>query len=578
MTRGSGLLGRRMLRFALAAIALLACPRAAPAQAPLVRVNTLGYPLAAKKAASVVGGGGAAFRVVRVTDGEPVFQGKASPLGRNDDTGEDLAIVDFSGVRASGEYRVEVDGVGASAPFRVGEGLYREPFQLVTRAMYLWRCGTAVSGDYHGDTFAHGPCHLEDAWLDHAGGGHVQRRAVGGWHDAGDHNKYVGNTGVTVGCMLRAWQDFRPQIEAMELGLPEAGGPLPEFLAEVKWETDWLLTMQADDGSVYHKVSTENYGGMIAPDAEIDLRYFGAWGSRATAEFAAILAMASRHFRPYDETYADRCLAAARESYEFLVAHPEYRRAPNAGFTTTTYDAGGDADVRLWAEAELWEATGEVEFLEALQPRLRLASGADADERGVRFGPRRFRRNRSGRFEADWDWSRVGNLGLLTYLQSQREGRDPELVAALRSSLIAVTDEITATARAHGYARPLGRRYYWGCNGGVARQAVLLEAAARLVDKPEYREVQLDALNHLLGRNVYGRSFVTGLGHMPPMHPHDRRSAGDDVAAPWPGYLIGGPNPRATDWRDAVEEYRTNETAINWNAALIYALAAQLDD
>ena len=58
------------------------------------------------------------------------------------------------------------------------------------------------------------------------------------------------------------------------------------------------------------------------------------------------------------------------------------------------------------------------------------------------------------------------------------------------------------------------------------------------------------------------------------MFPHDRRSGGDDVAAPWPGYLVGGPWPNATDWYDVEEDYRTNETAINWNGALIYALAA----
>jgi endoglucanase len=69
---------------------------------------------------------------------------------------------------------------------------------------------------------------------------------------------------------------------------------------------------------------------------------------------------------------------------------------------------------------------------------------------------------------------------------------------------------------------------------------------------------------------------VTGLGFEPPMRPHDRRSGADRIDAPWPGYLVGGPNPRARDWHDVEEEYRTNEIAINWNGALLYALAAFL--
>ncbi|MGD0383711.1 MAG: glycoside hydrolase family 9 protein, partial [Thermoguttaceae bacterium] len=177
----------------------------------------------------------------------------------------------------------------------------------------------------------------------------------------------------------------------------------------------------------------------------------------------------------------------------------------------------------------------------------------------------------------NWDWEEVKNLGLFTYLFSKRPGCDEALLAQVRESLLATADAIVKTRDRHGYARPLGTRYYWGCNGGVARQTLNLCAAYRLSPKPEYLETALDAINHLFGRNYYGRSFVTGLGDRPPMHPHDRRSGGDNVVDPWPGYLVGGPHPRATDWHDIQDDFRTNEIAINWNAALIYALAAFID-
>ena len=49
---------------------------------------------------------------------------------------------------------------------------------------------------------------------------------------------------------------------------------------------------------------------------------------------------------------------------------------------------------------------------------------------------------------------------------------------------------------------------------------------------------------------------------------------GLDTPTPaWPGYLVSGPNPKATDWKDDQRDARLNEVAINWNAALIYALA-----
>src|SRR3712207_7285062 len=63
-------------------------------------------------------------------------------------------------------------------------------------------CGEAVSATHDGVTYAHAACHTEDAWLDYVGGGHAKRDATGGWHDAGDYNKYVVNAGFTVGVML----------------------------------------------------------------------------------------------------------------------------------------------------------------------------------------------------------------------------------------------------------------------------------------------------------------------------------------------------------------------------------------
>jgi endoglucanase len=79
-------------------------------------------------------------------------------------------------------------------------------------------------------------------------------------------------------------------------------------------------------------------------------------------------------------------------------------------------------------------------------------------------------------------------------------------------------------------------------------------------------------VNHIFGHNYYNRSYVTGLGLNPPMNPHDRRSGADDVEAPWPGYIVGGGHS-ATDWVDEEASYSHNEVAINWQAALVYALA-----
>ena len=532
----------------------LSCLVARTADTPAIRLNTLGYLPGMPKQATIAAPS-RSFAVVRLSDGAEVFAGVATGPRLNADTGEPVWTADFSAVEAPGDYRLTVDGVGPSAPFSIDAGLYRDPFRTVTRAMYLWRCGTAVRGEHGGQVFAHGACHTNDARLDLAGGEGQVKDGSGGWHDAGDYNKYVVNSGVTLGAMFRAWEDFGPAIRSVSLGLPEAGGPLPEFLAELRWQTDWLLKMQAADGAVHHKLSTTQFGAMIPPDQESTDRYFTPWSSAATADFVAMLAQAARLLRPYDADYAERCLQAARKSYAFLDQHPADTRADLTGFRTGAYQTR-DGDDRLWAAAELWETTGDRLVLRDLENRIRTAD-AQVDQ--------------------DFDWGSVGNLGVFTYLTSERSGRDLVLAARLRDNLIAAAAAIVRNRNDHGYARPLGTRYYWGCNGSVARQVLVLQAAHRLEPRTEFRETALDALNHLFGRNPYGRSFVTGLGFAPPMHPHDRRSAGDTVADPWPGCLVGGAHPKATDWKDEEDDYRTNEIAINWNGALIYALAAFLE-
>jgi endoglucanase len=427
--------------------------------------------------------------------------------------------------------------------------------------MYLWRCGTKVSSTFGSNTYQHDVCHVNDASLDHEGEPAGERKdATGGWHDAGDYNKYTVNGAFTAGVLLRAYEHFAPQLANVRLDIPESGNAVPDLLDEVRWELEWLLKMQADDGRVYHKVSTFEFSGYILPERESSPRYFSEWSSSATADFVAVMAQAARVFQPVDRGFAERCLSAAEKSYAFLSSHPAEHRPDLTRFRTGHY-LSPDSDDRIWAAAELWETTGGSAYLHDFERRINSPNIRTSERRQLSV-------------DANWDWSNARNLGTFAYLLSSRPGRDPAVVDRLRHEALEVADAMVAAADRHSYARPLDARYYWGCNGTVARQTMNLHIAYRLTNDARYREAMLDAIHHLLGRNPYGRSYVTGLGHRPPLFPHDRRSAGDDIAPPWPGYLVGGPWPAAGGWRDDQEDYRTNEIAINWNGALIYALAA----
>lgn len=518
--------------------------------------NSVGYLPHSPKQATIAGNA-ENFLVVDAQTGNEVLRGRLAPL--DTPTGK-MLIADFSSVDQPGEYELVVPGVGRSGRFRIASDIFNWPLYCGVRGMYLWRCGCAVEGTFGGDTYRHAACHTEDAWLDHAGGPPGQRRdGVGGWHDAGDYNKYTVNGAFTAGMMLRAWEDFSDRLKSLKFDIPESNNAVPDFLDEVRWEIDWLLKMQADDGRAWHKLSALEFDGFELPEEETARRYLSPWGTAATADLAAVLAQAARVFRPYDAEYADRLLIAAKKSYDALESYPADHRPDLSAFATGPYQSP-DSDDRIWAAAELWETTGDSKYLRDFEQRISSAPNDAAPSPPI--------------VDTDWDWGNVRNLGTFTYLRSQHPGRDPALLARIRQQAIAAADAIVETAQRDPHRRTLGSTYYWGCNGTVVRQAMNLHLAQLLTGDKKYEAAMLDALNHVLGRNPYGRSYVTGLGHRPPLYPHDRRSGGDNVAAPWPGYLVGGPWPTADDWHDQQDDYRTNETAINWNGALIYALAA----
>ena len=527
-----------------------------------VRFSTIGYLPEGRKVATVVGSEAENEFLVRdANSGEEVFRGPLSPVDAQPAPGGEARVMlaDFSALDRAGRYRLVVEGGSESPEFEIDSAVYNWPYYLAARAMYLWRCGCAVEGNFAGHTFRQEACHLHDGYLDYVGGpAGARKESVGGWHDAGDYNKYTVNGAFTAGMMLTAWEHFGDRLAGLKLDIPKSKNDVPDVLDEVRWELEWLFTMQAENGRVHHKLSTLEFGGIVMPQEETARRYFSPWSSAATADFAAVMAKAARIYARFDGPFSRRCLAAAEKSYNFLQAHPQDHRPELSAFSTGAY-ASPDADDRLWAAAELYETTGNHVYLRDMEQRLRAIEGNG---------------ERSAMVDIDWDWGNVRNLGTFTYLLSQREGRDRQLVARVGEDAIRAADAIVDTARTHPYGRTLGSKYYWGCNGTVARQTINLHVAEKLTGDRRYRATMLDALHYLFGRNPFGRSYVTGLGQRPPQMPHDRRSSGDDVESPWPGYLVGGPWPKAIDWYDVEEDYRTNEIAINWNGALIYALAA----
>ncbi len=516
-----------------------------------VRTNSVGFLPARAKRANWLGDA-TRFSIVR-EDGSMAFEGEAGELVVAPDSDESVRVGDFSALQEEGTFKVHVDGAGESPPFRIAADVFVEPLRTMMLGFYGQRCGASVSLVANGREFAHRECHLGDATLVHPDTEEVAD-ATKGWHDAGDYGKYVNNGSFALAMMLMAWEQFASSLSAIELPIPEAGGDVPDYLDECAFQLAWLFGMQRSDGGVADRVTTAAFdGASTRPEASTMPRKLAPPSSVATADFAAVMAMAARVYAPYDPALAERALAAAERAATWLSENPDQVQ-PNLETFTGGYKSD-DGDDRFWALAELWRATGNGEYLTRFE-----SAAADFDVRG------------------SWDWPNLQNLGIFSYLLAEGEGRDEAIVADLTEKLLSGADTLASTADAHAYGRALGTQYYWGINGVIARTVLNLRVAEKLSGDAHYLDTASLQIDHLLGRNYFGRSQATGIGSGPPRHPHHRPSTADSRA--WPGLVVGGPHgdagPPATQWIDKSEDFETNEVAINWMAALVYAMAGFL--
>jgi endoglucanase len=541
-----------------------------------IKVDQVGYLPNATKIALVVSKNPATeFTLAQSKDGKAVSKGTLSAPRDDFDSGDRVQIADFSKWIKPGQYYIDVPGVGRSWDFDIAPDVYAKTWRLAMRSYYGQRCGIAVDLGPEFPGYQHPACHLEGAY--HPSSGKTgPKPATGGWHDAGDYGRYVVNSGISTGTLLWAYEFYGARLKNVNLAIPESGNGQPDMLNEIKWNLDWMLSMQDDDGGVWQKQTSEKFPGFIMPEKDKLVSYVIGVGkepfksSCATGDFAAVMAIAGRVYQPFNPAFANKCTKAAQKAFEWLGNHVTvpFRNPP--GVSTGEYGDGNCADEQLWAAAELFRTTGE-------QPYSRYFLDHFAA----------FRRPKVDDEAEPPSWENVGSLAFWTYAMARNA--DPGAANTLRHDMIAAADEIANRAGSNGYRISLvNRDYIWGSNGVLANYGMELLVASSMLHNQRYADAALEDLHYLLGRNTFSLSFVTRVGENPFRHPHHRPSGADNNEEPWPGLLSGGPNkgrqddvmrrvspdlPPAKVYVDDQGAYSANEIAINWNAPLVFLLA-----
>lgn len=566
----------------------------------MIQINQVGYlPKSEKRA--ILTQQDTAFELVDEA-GEVHYRGNCMSYGEDISSGDWVSIADFRDFQIPGRYRVRGEQSGEVSPaFEIGENTYDKVLYDLMRAFYFLRCGCGLESR-HAGVYAHGVCHNRKAilWEDHR----LEKYVSGGWHDAGDYGRYITAGSCALAHLLYAYRMFPKVFQDLRLNIPESGNRVPDILNECRYELEWFLKMQMEDGGVSHKVTTAHHAPFVMPEKDVAQLYILPVSSMATADFAAVCAMAAPLYREYDGEFADRLREAAHRAYGWLQIHPEFIGFRNPeGCTTGEYGERDDLSNRFWAAAAMFSLTGEESYHADLRASLEKDFPLDA-----------------------LGYGEVGGFGALEYLLSSRD-QDERLTRRFLDVFARAAARCVRVSQECGYGVAMREwEYFWGSNMGVMQRGIIfaiadffgleqrvLELSETVeVSKPgwhpeieepavrnrvevlknleEYAQAQLD---YLLGCNAMGVSYVTGNGENAYNFPHLRPAHADGIDACMPGMVSGGPNGRPCDeaakqyipqgtppmkcFIDHWMSYSVNEITIYWNSPAVFTLAYLLD-
>lgn len=535
-------------------------------------------------------------RIICSETGETVWEGTPVRKAISPWSGKERKIFDFSGVARPGRYTVVAGN--ETQEFTVSGNALDGLAEAALRGFYHQRSGmdldTAIAGRWarkggHPDTVVY--VHASAATSERPEGTVIS--SPKGWYDAGDYNKYVVNSGYSMGLMANVFR---------VLSLKEAITPDKSiaFWDELDYNHQWLLTMQDPyDGGVYHKLTTPSFEAFVAPDECAQKRYVVQKSVTASLDFAAVCAeMGATWGTHYGGNLHNdismreiwKMAETGRQAYDWAKNNPDalyHQDKMNEMFdpdvVTGAYGDRSASDELFWAATSLYRSDhyGDrkaylADILENMPEEFTLMS-----------------------------WGNVAALGVFNWLEMEmllrRYGEFPDtdnpfaaqeeyIRTRCMDMLLAYCDKSIEAYDGSCYNSAYGNSpgdFHWGCTSSFCDQAICFLYAYELTGEKKYLDNAFRNVNYILGQNATGYCYVTGFGTKSPMHPHSRLCASDGIEAPVPGLLTGGPNPGQQDiaevkkyssdypdesYEDVEASYASNEIAINWNASLTAAV------
>ncbi len=496
-----------------------ACAISAQTISPHLKIDQFGYLPDAVKVAVIADpqqgfDAGASYlpgntlQLRRANDNTVVFS--ASPAAWNNGatdpvSGDKAWWFDFSSVTTPGEFYVfDPANNTRTESFRIAGEVYKEVLRTALRTFYYQRCGVAKTVAYAGAAWA-------DETACHAGANQdkqcrlygsstpaTERDLSGGWHDAGDYNKYVNFALNPVLDLARCYLE-QPDVFGDDAGIPESGNSIPDLLDELKWELDWLLKMQEPDGSVLCVVGG---GDASPPSADVTARRYGPATTSASFSAAAMFAAGSLVFQKAGiNAYSAQLQTAATDAWNWAVAHPgiSFNNAGKLAAGEQEVDDYGLFSSRLCAAVYLYDITGDVAYKNWVE------------------------NNYTQHHLLQWTWASMyegTSMDALLHFTTLPDV-SVSVVNAIRNtysnSLSTADDHLGSfNSKADPYRAYLhSNNYVWGSNQIKSKESGLmlnmLTYNLNVTQHPAFSQAAAGYLNYLHGTNPFGLCYLTNM-------------------------------------------------------------------
>jgi hypothetical protein len=465
-------------------------------------------------------------------------------------SGDKVWWFDFSSYTTPGSYYIfDVTNNVGSFRFEIDDCVYNDVLKAAVRMFYYQRCGSAKLSANAGAGWADGNCHTNtqqdlDCRLYNNTNVSTSKNLSGGWHDAGDYNKYVNFTFGTLTDLLLAYEE-NPTVWPDNYNIPESGNGIPDLLDEIKYELNWLLKMQQSNGSV---LSVVGGGAATPPSTDNNFRTYGPANTSAALTSAAMFALAAIQFNAVGQsTYATTLQNAAVNAYTWAVANP----------SVTFYNAGtlaaGEQEIsgydlfahKVAASVYLYALTGNATY----------KSFVDANYNNVHL--------MLWNFAYPFEGPEQDALLYYTKIPGATISVKNAIQNAYSNSMSTNNaDNLPAyTNKTDAYRSWMANNNWtWNSNQTKSRQGNMFLAmnqySLNAVNSANYKNAASGFVHYFHGTNPNNKTYLSNMGGLGAENSvtqfynawfHDGNALWDEVGVstygPPPGYIPGGPNP-----------------------------------